>query len=319
MSNNPVLASTKYVVDNATHVTIDSDKLKSFFKDFTVEESENWMSTSFDLNALTDDELLMVPVVFNAISFSYWGEPYWQVTYNGTTYDRASWSLMAAILRSKEEGKSLLDVSVLQSLTRDELAYILRGNTEIPLLDERLTILRTVGTVLIEKYDGHFKNLLSQANGDALQAVDSIIAEFSPWFDDHYTYKGEEIYFNKRAQALVESVHGLLKGEGAGVFFNMNDLTALADYIIPNVLRNARVIAYSKELADVIDNGVEVLKGSEYEIEIRASVVQVMEQAREYVSLVHGNEVLTSQINDYLWVHGEQGSLPFHKTRTIAY
>lgn len=319
MQENIVLTSAKYVMDNAAHVHVNEEKLQEFFKDFTVPESMDWMNDSFDLSLLTEDEHLMLPVVFNSISFCYWGDPYWQVTYKDKTYDRASWSMVASILRSKDEGKSLLNIENLKNLTREDITYILRGNTEIPLLDERLQVLNTVGSVIAEKYDGDFKNIILEANGDAIQLVQSIINNFAPWFDDSYLYKGEVVYFNKRSQAMVESINSVFKDSPIGQFTNIDKLSALADYIIPNVLRGAGIIQYSEVLAEMIDSKIELGKGGEYEIEIRASVVMVMEKAREYLKTLHSIDIQAATINDYLWVKGVQSHRPFHLTKTFAY
>ena len=319
MKESNVLSSAKYVMDSATHVYINEEKLQEFFKDFSPPEHLDWMSDSFDLSVLSEAEHLLLPLVFNSVSFCYWGNPYWQVTYKDATYDRSSWSMVAAILRSKEEGKSLLNIQNLQNLTREELAYILRGNTEIPLLDERLQVLNTIGSVIAEKYNGDFKNMILEANGNALLLTESTISNFAPWFNDSYSYKGRVIYFNKRAQALVESISAMFPDSPIGQFHNIDKLSALADYIIPNILRGAGIIEYSEVLAKVIDSETEIEKGSEYEIEIRASVVFVIEKARSYLKTSYDMDVRASVINDYLWVYGTQSDKPFHRTRTFAY
>ncbi len=319
MKENPVQISAEYVVTHAKHVSIDRSKLIIFAKDFAVTKRNNWIRDSFDLSHLTEDELMILPVLFNAISFSYWGEPYWQVTYKGKTHERASWSMVASILRSKEEGFSLFNIDKLSYLTTEELAYILRGSHEIPLLEERRKILNKLGDVLNENYYGDFKNIILEARQDALVLVDTIINAFSPYFDDHYLYKGNKIYFNKRAQALVEGVHSILEGKGLGALHSIEKLSALADYILPNVLRNAGILHYSKELSDLIDNKKEIVPGSDYEIEMRASVVWSINYIQDFHKKTHGVTVLASTINDNLWLMGGEIATPIHRARTIAY
>lgn len=319
MKENIVLSSAEYVMEHVSHVHVNEEKLQDFLRDFNVPAHVDWISNSFDLSNLTESEYLLLPVVFNSISFCYWGNPYWQVTYKDVTYDRASWSMVASILRSREEGKSLLNVQTIKALTREELAHILRGNTEIPLLDERLHVLNTIGKVLVEKYAGDFTHMVLEAKGDAIALVESIISNFAPWFDDSYAYKGQVIYFNKRAQALVESISTMFKDSPIGQFTNMKQLSALADYIIPNILRGAGIIEYSEVLAEMIDSEVEIEKGSAYEIEIRASVIWVVERARVYLRSSRGIDIPSAAINDYLWVSGVQANKPFHHTKTFAY
>ncbi len=316
---NPVFESTKYVVERADHVAIDKAAIEQYLERFEVPEHTNWMRNSFDLSNLSEDEQAMLSTVFNSVSFSYWGEPYWSVEYKGTTYDRASWSMVAAILRSKEEGKSLLDPEILASITKEELGHALRGNTEIPMLTERTEILNLVGKQILSKGEGTVLNIVKESEGDALKLVELILKDFSPAFYDQYEYKGETVQFNKRAQALVESLHSMFEGKGYGSFENVDQLSALADYIIPNLLRDAGIIKYSKELANLIDAKQEIEKGSAYEVELRASVVWAIEWMRQTLSEREGREIATSAINDGLWIKGGDVKAPFHLVRTTAY
>lgn len=316
---NNVLDTTKYVVDNAEHVHIAQSKIPDFINTFELQKGSSWLKElPFDFASLNDEQKLMLPLVFNAISFSYWSEPYWSVDYKGIQHTRGSWSLMAAIFRSIEEGESLLDPAVLSQLNREKLSHMLRGNTEIPMLDERKEILSNVGKVLVEKYSGKFSNVVEEAKGDGLHLLDIMLTKFSPTFDDSYMYKGKEVHFNKRAQSLVESIHSLFEGKGYGDLKNIESFTALADYIIPNILRNAGVVEYSKELMSIIDNRQQIEKGSEYEVEIRASVVWAVEYMRRAL-LEKGISVSAKEINDYIWVNGNNEATPFHLTRTTAY
>ncbi|MDO8471107.1 MAG: queuosine salvage family protein [bacterium] len=316
---NPVLTSTRFVIDHAEHVQINRNKIESYSKTFQIPRHTNWMEESFDLSHLNEEEKIMMCVVFNSISFSYWGDPYWSVEYHGISYDRASWSMVAAILRSKEEGKNILDPKILSVLTKEELGVILLGNTEIPLLEERKSILNLVGNIILTKYDGSFLNLLRDAKGDALLLVDTIINDFAPAFDDRYIYKEQEIIFNKRAQALVESINSMFGANGPGSFDNIEQLSGLADYVLPNLLRHLGILEYSQELSHLIDNKVVLEKGSNYEIEIRASVIWAIEFIKQSVQELHGRVLSASAINDNLWLKGGKVITPFHLVQTTAY
>jgi hypothetical protein len=316
---NKVLDSTKYVIDNSTNVSIDWDKVSSFTESFKPQEKFNWLKESpFDIEKLSNDERLMLVTIFNSLSFSYWGESYWNVEYKGELHVRGSYSLLAAIFRSIEEGKSLLDVDFISNLTEEELAHILRGNTEIPLLKERVLILNKVGQVLKQKYEGKMINLIKSDKGTAASLVDLVVKEFEPCFKDYYEYKGRTVYFNKRAQALVESMHSLFEGSDYLDIQGVEELTALADYIIPNLLRSFGILKYNQALAEKIYKEELIQSGSEEEIEIRASVIWVVEIMRKNLS-EKGIEVSSLSINDYLWSVGGEIKTPFHRTRTTAY
>lgn len=316
---NQVLDTTRYVIDNSSHVKINHNRIKDFVNNFTLESESNWLADlPFDVQGFDDEQKLMFCLVFNALSFSYWGDLYWNVTYKGVTHVRGSLSLVAAIFRSIEEGKNLLDPNVIVNITLNELSYILRGNTEIPLLKERLDILNQIGSVLVGDYGGKFSTFVTKANKDALILLQNILKVFTPSFNDDYTYKGKKIFFNKRAQALIESIHSIFKGQGFGELKGFENLTALADYIIPNMLRGIKILEYSPELSLIIDQEIAIKKGSDYEIEIRACTIWVVEYIRR--ELYKRNIIVTPKsVNDFLWIQGGGIKTPFHKTRTIAY
>lgn len=316
---NLILDSTKYVIDNSDYVKINMDKLADFADNFESQGKSSWLEDSpFDINSFGDERKLMFSVVFSALSFSYWGEPYWNVEYKGVLHTRGSWSLVASIFRSIEEGQSLLNPQILKDITKKQLAVALRGNTEIPMLQERVEVLNLIGKVLVDNYDSKFSEVIKESKGDALILLEIILRSFGESFDDSYKYKGKRVYFNKRAQILVKIIYSLFKGEGYGKFKNIESLTALADYIIPNLLRGLGILEYSEELINLIDNKKELEKGSIFEVEIRAGVVWTVEYMRRQLTR-EGVTVSAKEINSYLWVNGRSIDTPFHRTRTTAY
>lgn len=317
--NNNILESAKMVVDNSKFVSINQDKLKELANEFSVPSSSNWLLDSpYDIIGLTDDEKLMFCLIFNGLSFSYWGEPYWNVSYDGNEHKRGSWSLVACIFRSIEEGNSLLEIENLKNFTLDDLKFVLRGNSEIPLIRERLEICNTIGKVLFMKYENSFASFIKTHGNDAQELQLKIIEEFAPAFDDSWEYNGETVSFNKRAQAIVESVHSIFDGKRIGNIKNIDSLTALADYIIPNLLRCTELLQYDNVLASLIDRKENIEKGSEYEVEIRANTIWCVELIKQEI-LAKGIKTNTKSINDYLWSMGRDVDKPFHRTRTIAY
>ncbi|MEN9626669.1 MAG: hypothetical protein RL557_997 [archaeon] len=318
MENNKILESVKFVVDNSDFVKIDKSKIDDFVEKFEKHKEHYWLLDSpFDINIFDDEQKLMFIAIFNAISFSYWGKPYWNVEYKGKLYTRGSWSLVASIFRAIDEGKDILNPNFLSKLDKNELGIILRGNTEIPLLEERVKILNEIGNILIKKYNGEFSKVVEQANGDALKLVDIILTSF-PSFQDVEIYKGKKVYFQKRAQGLVEGIYSIFQGKNYGNLKNINFLTALADYIIPNMLREIGIFEYSKELQEKIDNKILLKKGSPEEIEIRANTIWVIELIRQNLES-KGITISALNVNDYLWTIGGRVKTPFHLTRTTSY
>lgn len=316
--NNPILESTWFVVQNADFVKINHAKIAEFSKGFEKNINHYWLKDSpFDIDQLNTDQKLMFLVVFNAISFSYWGNPYWNVEYKGKLYTRGSWSLVASIFRALEENRDILSPAYLATISKKELSEILRGNVEIPLLNERVKILNEIGSTLMQKFKGQFSSLIQKTDKDAMALLNTILETF-PSFQDFAYYKSEKIFFQKRAQALVGGIYSIFQGSGYGELKNIDALTACADYIIPNLLRKLGILEYSHDLSKRIDSEELLPKGSPEEVEIRACTIWSIEMIRKKLKS-EKIQVSVFNINDYLWSVGGNAETPFHRTRTSAY
>ena len=317
---NPVLESTRYVMQNSKHVKINEEKIEEFCNGYKGLRMEHWLKDApFDLLKLGDDERLTYLLVFNSINFSYWGEPKWTVSYRGKDYDGA-WGMIVGLGRAIENGAPLLDPIYLSSLSQDDFCEIFKGNVDIPLAENRLEILREVGKVLVDRFRGRSPRVIEEAGYDALKLVDILTGCF-PSFEDHSLYDRRIIYFNKRAQLLVSDIYHVFDGKGIGGIGNMDRLTAFADYKIPQSLRKLGILCYTDDLGSRVDALSQIPKGSEEEVEIRSNTIWSIEFIRR--SLQERNIELSSiLINDYLWLMGQKKSpddKPYHRTRTTAY
>jgi len=316
-----VLETTKYVVENSNHVKINEEKLDEFCGTFTKENIKHWWKASpYDLSNLTDEEKLQFLLVFNSLSFSYWGEPKWTVEYKGEKQNTATGGMITAIRRALDEGKSILDAHYLANMSEKDLSDILRANVEIPLFEERLEIVRSIGKVLLEKFEGSFSNVVKASGNNAMKLLELITKNFLS-FDDRVSYKGKDVYFYKRAQLLVADIYYVFDGKGYGDLKNVDQLTACADYKLPQALRKLGIFEYDEALRQKIDDGVEIPKGSEEEIEIRANTLWTVEKIKNKLKERIPN-IISIHINDHLWLAGVAipvGDQPYHKTRTMAY
>jgi ubiquinone/menaquinone biosynthesis C-methylase UbiE len=318
-NKHSILSTTSYVVRNAKHVEVNKDQIKALAKDF--QSSEGSYSrideSPFAIKSLNNEQKLMLMWIFNTISFSYRENPYRQVTYKWKTYTRWSWSLLASIFRAIDEWYDILNPMFLSCLKKEELTIILRWNIEISLLEERTLFLNQLWDILIGMFNWNFSDVIRLGNQDANQILDILIHSF-PFFKDTREYKGKEIFFYKRAQALVESIYSISGWKWKSSLKNIECLTALADYVLPNVLRNLWVLKYSEELTKIIDNSTPIIAWSEEEIEIRAATIQAVYQIKQEI-LSRWIMVNSLEINDYLWLKWWDILTPFHKTRTTAY
>jgi len=308
-----VLESTRLVGAQSEHVSISDESIFRFCQepDLGTNIGLDWLQKSpFPVDTLDQKDRAHLMLAFNSLSFSYWGDPYWQVTFKDTTYQRGSWSLIAALLRAREEGIDVLDPSVQSSLSNSQLERILRGNREIPLLEARLQIINQVGSTIRDLYDSDFRNMVYE-NRDSAQLLSKIIHQI-PSFEDSATYHGKPVFFYKRAQALVESMAGLFSLPGA------DKLTALADYILPRKLRDEGILLYDKELSGLVDNQKDIPAGSPYEVEIRSNTIWAVEKIKSTLAKQH-IFLSSKEINDHLWLTGDTETSEFHRTRTTSY
>ncbi len=252
--------------------------------------------------------------LFNALSFCYWGEPKWTIEYGDKTHDGA-WGMILALGRAIDDGIALTDFKYLASIDRDTFARVLRGNVEIPLFEERFLIAREIGSVMSERFGGDVGRLSLASGGDALSFVDVVTRTF-PSFADQSDYHGEEVAFNKRAQLLAADL-----GQMFGILSGLENLTACADYKLPQILRKNGILEYDAPLAAHVDACEELQHGLPEEVEIRASTIWAVELVRREVAL-RIPLIRSYEINDHLWLATQEkypDDMPYHRTRTTAY
>jgi len=272
----------------------------------------------YDSNAATAEWLFLL----NTVNHCFWpdvGSPPWTVEYNNEALS-GYWALAASFKRAMEEGLYIHRATTLAELDSHTLAHIFRGRGKIPLLEERVKNLRQAGRVLLDRFQGSFIHLLEEADGSATKLVDLLAKEFSS-FNDTANYDAKKVYFYKRAQLLAHDLWCTFSGRSWGNFIDLENLTAFADYKLPQVLRHLAILQYQPELADLIQNLVHLPAGSLEEVEIRAATVWAVELLRQ--KLTHqGFRVNSPQLDNWLWYLGQEDAyraLPYHRTRTIFY
>lgn len=263
-------------------------------------------------------------LALDAMNFCFWAEkdqPRWSITYEGETLN-GYMAEAAALKRAVEEDIPLWDAEYLSNISYKELAQIFRGEQTIPLLEQRLQNLQEVGRVLLEQYDGQFVNAIEQAGRNAVQLA-LLLAQNFPSFYDVALYRNRQVRFFKRAQICVADLHGSFGNKSWGALSDLDQLTAFADYKIPQVLRHVGILEYHPSLAKRIDNQ-ELLeagsRGGEEEIELRAATIWACELLRR--EMIHQDHPITAaEIDMRLWLMGQNSSnmKPYHRTRSIYY
>jgi len=301
---NRILKSIRSVVDQSRHVKINKKNLEKVCENFNPEDVKFWMENSpLDLSALNYKDRINFIFIFNSINFCYWGEPKWTIEYKGKKYDGA-WAMITCFRKAIENKAPILDTKYLAGITKKDLTKILKGNIEIPLFEERFKILREISR-------GNFLDAVKKSGKDALKLLDIITTDFSS-YNDVAIYKDSKVFFHKRAQLAIHDVH-----RACCELKNINQLTAAADYKIPQTLRKLGVLEYAVELVEKVDNKILIPQGSEEEIEIRANMIWAVELMRRELK-----NISAIDIDSCLWLQGQNKSpddKPYHLTKTIFY
>jgi hypothetical protein len=190
----------------------------------------------------------------------------------------------------------------------------------IPLFEQRLQNVHEVGRVLLDRYDGQFANAVEQAEHSAVRLVLLLTQQF-PSFHDVASYRGHEVRFFKRAQICVADLNGSFGGKGWGSFTDLDQLTAFADYKVPQVLRHFGILGYSPSLAARIDKQELLTPGSEEEIELRATTIWACELLRREMASITGSTITAVEVDNRLWHIGQNvlEMKPYHRVRTTYY
>ncbi len=264
-------------------------------------------------------------LLLDALNFCFWpdvGAPRWRVEWRGDSYDGYA-ALAAALTRAVEQGRPLWDATYLAQIDSDDLRDILRyppEAAEIPLFEARLANVREVGRVLCATYGAEFTNAIESVSGSAVALAWLLAREF-PSFHDVTHWRGQPIPFLKRAQICVADLNAAFGGVSWGAFTDLDQLTAFADYKLPQLLRHAGALVYAPELAARVDAYAPIAAGSEEEIAIRAATVWAVELLRR--ALAERDIQRTPAAIDYrLWAESQTKApdeRPYHRTRTMYY
>lgn len=315
---NLILKSIRPVIKGSRFVKINEAKLSEFCSDFKIKEGRFWLdAVPFEYPKIEKAKELNFLFVLASLVFCFWGKPKWRVKYKGKFYD-GSWGLIAALVKAIEKGFPILNFEYLKRISERDLKEIFKGNIEIPLFEERLKILRENGEILVKKFNGNLENLIRKSGGDALKLLEIITSNF-PSFNDFSLWKGHKVFFHKRAQVFIGDIHHHFKEKFE--LKNIEKLTALADYKIPQILRKLEILKYSPILAEKVDNEILIPAGSEEEVEIRANTIWVIELIKKEVKK-RIPDITARDIDSHLWLLSQKKTLkdkPYHLTRTIFY
>ena len=306
-----IIKSCKYVANNSKSVKINETNLEKFIGKIKKVETEHWLAFSpYNLLDLPTETIINFLLVYEAIDFSFWGNPKWTIDIP-TGKEDGSIALLYVILKYVRE-KNTTDFS---NITKDEFREVLKGNVEIPLFEERYHIIRDVSRIVNENMNGNFYEFIKGITID--MELFNIIIKYFPNFKDERKYREKTIYFYKLAQLLTSDILHIRELK-ENIKVDYSHLVGCSDYKIPQVMRGLGILEYSDKLSNIIDNKKEIEVNSEYEIEIRANMLVAIDLIKKKLE----NKVCAIDINDYIWSQGRNKTIelkPYHLTRNTNY
>ncbi|KAH7909821.1 hypothetical protein BJ138DRAFT_1154376 [Hygrophoropsis aurantiaca] len=387
LSVNPVIPSAEYAFLETNLVKINSQGVKAAAKYILHKLSSEsytprtWRTHPLHIcppepyspsNLLTRATLNWIFLI-SALNFSFWSEKEgkpdrygveWRTGWDSDerVVHTGYWSLVAALNRALEENIPITDPAFYSSeiLCPDAMIeYIFRPAPQcsetIPLLAERIAVMREVGSILCNDFGGSFQGFIEEFHlrrcyqGTALELVQMVTDTF-PSFQDHKWYNGRQVFFWKRPQILVAEAwaafypknsttpHPLFPGpDGPAI----HALTMFADYRVPQILHHLRILRYPSPLTRKLRAGTMIAPGSREETSLRAASIIAVERVRQEIEALKdisggkcGREEVSSVLIDfYLWdlakkieIGTEQVEgmktvemIPAHRTRSIWY
>ncbi|KAF3669238.1 putative formamidase-like [Capsicum annuum] len=303
-----VRSTTAWVATQSSHVTVDFSGIEKVAE--TMKNSIPKVEWDFEGIHYFDNGPLTVQylLVLDTLNFCFWPD-------EEMSYDHLASGLKATL----ESDKSAFDADRLQKYTGPQLRKMLNWSRPLPLEDERVRLLHEVGLELEKSFEGKASKLVESCDNSAAKLVALMTSHF-PGFRDHTVYKGHQIFLYKRAQIFAADLWGAFKGQGYGDFEDISSITIFADYIVPAVLQQLGVLRYRSSLDNIIKKNTEIISGSEEEVELRACSVYAVEKIKELISKKTGKQVLSVELDLWLWASGIQcPSLQHHRTLSIYY
>eukprot|EP00924_Labyrinthula_sp_SR-Ha-C_P003808 maker-scaffold_3-snap-gene-5.8-mRNA-1 protein AED:0.01 eAED:0.01 QI:94/0.66/0.75/1/1/1/4/99/325 len=325
MSFKNLLEDIERAVENS-NVIIRKESIRKFCDRIHANDISTEIKDSQVNSSVEKSKKGLIYLAYNAVNFSFFPDANtkrWFISHEGKRVgaDDEAHAIVAALkdFDVTNPGK-LSDPTFLRSLnfeTPDKDAG------ELPMLDERLNCLRSLGDffeTLQQKTDieDPIESLSSLCQGSCVNFV-NILCEMCPIFNDTFEYKGKKIRFAKRPQLCCAMFHSdeIIK------FQDIEKLTIFADYRLPQILRKFEILTFPAETIRKIDEEVYFASGKEDEIEIRAATILAGELIVQELR-ARGIQVLAKDIDYYLWRTAVEmdaaGELPtFHRCRSIFY
>ena len=324
-SVNPFWDSLRPIWDNPTCVWVSDNNVERVARSLATEEFQvpHWRETVFPEH---DEEFFDFITVGNCINFAFTnfdtGKSF-TAEYHGAPW-RGAFGMWACLRRALENGSPITSGEFLSALTLAKCQELFAGDSPMPMIEERWAILKEIGNVLSNHYQGHFQNLLNSSGGKAFGnqgLVTQLLKRFPSFRDESRHIKtGAVLQFEKRAQLLAMMYQG--RALASNVLKPLSDsqnLGPIADYSVPRALHAQGILQYSPELKERIVSRSILPKDSIEEQEIRAQATSAQIMLLNEINGFRRDTVTFLELDYKLWMLGRRMDAPHHLTRTTAY
>ncbi|MCB9855049.1 MAG: hypothetical protein H6818_05120 [Phycisphaerales bacterium] len=313
-----VLDTTRNVMERARHVSIDDKAIGRWARETP---TKDWMSSDRTLlRELPGDksQIANLVLLISALNFCFWSDRPIEIQWRGETY-RGFVAMLASLILAAKHDLRWADPEYWCGVPEAELRQILSGGGDLLLLDDRVRIVRETGMALIERFDGRFTNAIDSVNYRAWPLAVLLMTNFEG-FRDVSSYRNTAVYFLKRAQICALDLHCAWSARDFGRLESLDELSAFADYRIPQALRHLGLISLTDVLAARIDAREEIARDSEEEIELRAASIQAVDRMSKELGRAN-RPAQPWQVDCWLWEisHADDVRVEHHRTRTTYY
>ena len=307
------------VVRDQQFVTIHDDRLEAFAlslgaKDLQALEQSRFFIRRIARHFSSSAELVRFLFVVNSIGFCFWAktvEEKW--TYPSSLQQRdldGYEGLLFCLLEAYLAKKFFLDGSFLAQLSFADCVALFK-DTRLPLLERRHAILQEIGCTLTKDYQGDF--MLFFSSFTTTEDFLSSLVEVFPSYHDASVYQERQIIFLKRAQLLISQIMTCCSRDYR---LDVSQLSALAEYKLPQVLESLGILSFSESLAQQIRDRIPLFSDSSEETALRACTIASCRAIREKTRL-HLQDIDVSHL---LWHRGQQHlSNPYFLVLTDKY
>jgi hypothetical protein len=232
--------------------------------------------------------------------------------------------MWACLRRALESGVKILDAGFLRHLDAQRCEQIFAGAVGIPMMAQRLEILREMGDILATRYQGSFHNVFEEARFRAFGnggVVNRLVADFPSFRDESvHVPSGALLRFHKRAQLFAMMYQGrALTSKKLTRISDAILVGPIADYDLPKTLHAMGVLRYSPEVEQKVRTWSLIERDSLEEQEIRAQTIHAQVDLVRRINELRTDGVSILALDYHLWTLGRALKEPHHITRTTAY